>query len=140
MRRQSRNPRAGYTLTELLVVLVILGLLTALVAPRVLDQIGRAKSRAAAADVKSIAAALDLYRLDVGAYPDPALGLAALIKAPPGAANWAGPYLQKSTAPTDPWDRPYLYLLPADGLPLIETLGRDGKEGGDGEDADIKSR
>jgi general secretion pathway protein G len=140
MRRLHRNPRAGYTLTELLVVLVILGLLTALVAPRVLDQIGRAKARTAAADVKSIAAALDLYRLDVGAYPDPAQGLTGLIAPPPGVANWAGPYLQKSTVPADPWERPYRYALPADGVPLVETLGRDGKEGGDGEDADIKSR
>jgi general secretion pathway protein G len=135
-----RNPRAGYTLTELLVVLVILGLLTALVAPRVLDQIGRAKTRAAEADVKSIAAALDLYRLDVGQYPDPAIGVKALIERPPAVAGWNGPYLQRAAAPRDPWDRPYLYILPADGAPLVESLGRDGKEGGDGEDRDVSNR
>ncbi|MFZ4070509.1 MAG: type II secretion system major pseudopilin GspG [Caulobacterales bacterium] len=135
-----RNPRAGYTLTELLVVLVILGLLTALVAPRVLEQIGRAKTRAAAADVKAIAAALDLYRLEVGAYPDPAIGLRGLIDRPAGVANWSGPYLQKAAVPRDPWDRPYLYILPADGAPLVESHGRDGKEGGDGEDRDVSNR
>jgi general secretion pathway protein G len=136
----ARNPRAGYTLTELLVVLVILGLLTALVAPRVLDQVGRAKTRAAQADVKSIAAALDLYRLDVGQYPDPTFGLKALIERPPGAAAWNGPYLQKSAIPRDPWDRPYLFIMPADGAPRVESLGRDGKEGGDGEDGDVTNR
>lgn len=136
----TRNPRAGYTLTELLVVLVILGLLTALVAPRVLDQIGRAKTRTAQADVKSIAAALDLYRLDIGQYPDASQGVAALIAPPAGVANWAGPYLQKAAAPRDPWDRPYVYTLPKDGVPLVQSLGRDGKEGGDGEDRDITNR
>lgn len=135
-----RNPRAGYTLTELLVVLVIIGLLTALVAPRVLDQIGRAKTRAAQADVKAIAAALDLYRLEVGQYPDAQQGLPALVEAPAGVAGWDGPYLQKQAAPRDPWDRPYLYTLPRDGLPLVRSLGRDGKEGGDGEDRDVASR
>jgi general secretion pathway protein G len=135
-----RNPRAGYTLTELLVVLVILGLLTALAAPRVLDQIGRAKTRTAEADVKSIAAALDLYRLDIDAYPDPAAGLRSLIERPPGRAAWNGPYLQKSAVPRDPWDRPYLYILADDGVPQVQSLGRDGKEGGNGEDRDVSNR
>ncbi|MBP6998982.1 MAG: type II secretion system major pseudopilin GspG [Tepidiphilus sp.] len=136
---EARFPRrqGGFTLIELLVVLAILALLAGLVGPRVLDQLGGAKSKTAALQIHEIEQALDLYKLDVGRYPSDQEGLDALVKKPASANGWNGPYLKKGL-PNDPWGRPYLYKNPGrHGSPDVYSLGADGKAGGEGEDADI---
>jgi general secretion pathway protein G len=129
----------GFTLLELLVVLAILGLLAAIVAPRVISYLGSSRSKTAAIQVKNIAASLELYRLDAGRYPNEQEGLGALIKAPPGAATWSGPYLSDKSALSDPWGRPYHYAMPSKhgGEFDVFTYGADDKEGGSGEDKDV---
>jgi general secretion pathway protein G len=129
--------QSGFTLIELLVVLAILALLAGLVGPRVLDQLGGAKSKTAALQIHEIEQALDLYKLDVGRYPSDQEGLDALVRKPASANGWNGPYLKKGL-PNDPWGRPYLYKTPGrHGSPDVYSLGADGKPGGEGEDADI---
>jgi general secretion pathway protein G len=128
----------GFTLLELLVVLAILGLLAAIVAPRVISYLGSSRSKTAAIQVKNIAASLELYRLDAGRYPNEQEGLNALIKAPPGAAAWNGPYLADKSALNDPWGRPYQYAMPGKrGEFDVFSYGADDKEGGSGEDKDV---
>jgi len=136
--RKNARRDAGFTLIELLVVLVILGLLAGMVGPQVLGYVGSSKSKAARVQLEQIAAALDLYRLDVGRYPTTQQGLKALAEAPAGVKGWSGPYLAKGGVPADPWGNPYAYKAPGRGRPFdVTSLGRDGREGGDGEDADI---
>src|SRR5215471_2502205 len=120
----------GFSLIELLVVIIILGLLAGLVGPRLFGRVGQSKQ----------AAALDQYPLDVGSYPPSGAGLDALVKNP-NAQNWNGPYLKKNLVPVDPWGKPYLYkCCPGDhGDYDIWTLGADGAPGGDGENADVSS-
>ncbi len=130
---------AGYTLTELLVVLVILGLLVGLIAPRFLGQIGKSKPKIAKVQISNLATALDYYQLDTGSYPPPSAGLSALVQAPPNVENWAGPYLKTRKVPLDPWGHPYLYQLDPNGNYIIKSLGADNREGGDGKNADISS-
>ena len=134
MRRQ-----AGFTLLELLVVIVIIGLLAGYVAPRYFSQVGRSEVQVARSQIDSLEKALDQYRLDVRRYPSPEEGLEALVAKPASAANWNGPYLKKAV-PADPWGRPYMYRAPG-AKPGHEfevvSFGRDGKAGGSGEDADI---
>jgi general secretion pathway protein G len=128
----------GFTLLELLVVLAILGLLAAIVAPRVISYLGSSRSKTAAIQVKNIAASLELYRLDAGRYPTAQEGLGALVKAPPGAAAWNGPYLAQTTALNDPWGRPYHYNVPGKhGEFDVFSYGADDKDGGSGEDKDV---
>lgn len=135
--RRSRH-KAGYTLTELIIVMVILGLLAAIVGPMLFSQLGRANSRTAETQIASFATSLGFYRLDVGRYPDSGTGLDALVQAPAGATGWSGPYLNaENGVPLDPWGEPYIYELVAPGHAVIRTLGRDKREGGEGEDADI---
>ena len=130
----------GLTLIELLVVLVILGLLAGLVAPRVNHYLSTTKTEAAQLQIKHFDAALDLYRLDVGGYPDTQQGLKALIVDPSGVANWHGPYLKSPDVPKDPWGRAYIYTSPGKhGSYDIESYGADGQPGGTGENADVKS-
>lgn len=129
----------GYTLTELLVVLVILGLLIALVAPRVLNQASNARTRAAEVQIESLMSALEYYRLDVGRYPSGSNGLEALVSRPSDADNWAGPYLDRTQLPDDPWGQPYRYELGPGAMPRISTLGADGRPGGEGENRDVFS-
>lgn len=130
----------GFTLVELLVVLVILGLLAGLVGPQVMKHVGSSKTRAAKLQVEELAAALEIYRLDVGAYPTAAQGLDALIVAPAGAGTWNGPYLRKSVVPRDPWGRAFRYRQPGQhGEFDLYTLGADDAEGGEGENADVVS-
>lgn len=138
----SRNNAAhrrqnGFTLIELLVVLVILTLLAGLVGPKVLDQLGGAKSKTARIQISEIEQSLDLFKLDVGRYPNDAEGLRGLVERPATAQGWTGPYLKKGL-PTDPWGASYLYKNPGrNGSPDVFSLGADAKPGGDGENADV---
>jgi general secretion pathway protein G len=141
-RRPCRRP--GFTLIEVLVVIVVLAVLASLVAPNVFRHVGAANEGAAKSQVEMLGAALDAYRLDNGRYPTTEQGLAALWAAPaldPRPANWRGPYLRKAV-PNDPWGRPYVYRSPATesrgGYDLL-SLGADGRPGGTGEDADVRS-
>lgn len=128
----------GFTLLELLVVLAILGLLAAIVAPRVISYLGSSRSKTAGIQIKNIAASLELYRVDVGRYPTEQEGLAALVTAPAAAESWNGPYLTDRSALNDPWGRPYRYADPGKhGEYDLITLGADGREGGSGEDRDV---
>jgi general secretion pathway protein G len=132
--------RSGFTLLELVVVIIVLGLLVALVAPQIFGRVGEARDVAARTQMSLLGTALDNYRLDNGSYPTSAQGLAALrLKPASGAPNWRGPYLRKDV-PMDPWGRAFSYASPgrrnANGYDLM-SLGRDGKEGGTGEDADL---
>ncbi len=134
-----RNSR-GFSLIELLVVIIILGLLAGLVGPRLFSRVGQSKQAAARAQIELFSAALDQYRLDVGSYPPAAAGLDALVRNP-NVSNWNGPYLKKNTVPADPWGKPYQYkCCPGDhGDFDIWSLGADGAPGGDGENADVAS-
>ena len=129
--------QSGFTLLELLVVLVILGLLVGYVAPKYFAQLGKSEVKTARAQINSLEKALDQYRLDVGRYPTGEQGLAALNVRPAAEAKWAGPYLQKAV-PNDPWGRPYLYKAPGEhGEYDLSSLGKDGQPGGDEESLDI---
>lgn len=133
-----RLPR-GFTLLELLVVMVIIGLLAAYVAPRYFSQVGKSEVRAAQAQIAALTSALNTYRLDVGQFPSDEQGLAALTARPNGVTRWDGPYLQKGVPP-DPWGRPYLYKSPGQhGEFDLYSLGKDGQAGGSGDAADVTS-
>jgi general secretion pathway protein G len=130
----------GFTLLELLVVIVIIGLLAGYVAPRYFAQEGKSKIQVTRAQVDAFEKALDTYRLDTGHYPTSEQGLAALNTRPNEEPKWAGPYLRKAV-PNDPWDRPYVYRQPGErGEYDLLSLGKDGQPGGTGEDADIGSQ
>ncbi|BCG03171.1 type II secretion system protein GspG (plasmid) [Paraburkholderia sp. PGU19] len=129
----------GFTLLELLVVMVIIGLLAGLVAPRYFEQIGKSNTKIARAQIESLGKALDQFRLDVGAYPTTEQGLQALMTKPQDAPHWSGPYLQKAVPP-DPWDRPYQYRAPGEHADYdLYSYGKDGQPGGSGENADVTS-
>lgn len=128
----------GFTLLELLVVLAILGLLAAIVAPQVLRYLGGSRSQTASVQIKNIVGALEFYQLDVGRYPTEAEGLKALVAQPPGLASWNGPYFQRADGLVDPWGRPYIYVIPGKTAPFeVTTLGSDNAAGGAGEAKDI---
>lgn len=133
--RPSRQ--AGFTLLELLVVLVILGLLAGYVAPKYFSQVGKSEVKTARAQIEALEKALDQYRIDTGHYPSAEQGLAALNTKPADEARWAGPYLKKAV-PNDPWGKPYQYRMPGEkGEVDIYSFGRDGQPGGTSENADI---
>lgn len=136
--RQRRVRPSGFTLLELLVVIVIIGLLAGLVAPRYFDQVGKSNTKIARAQIDSLEKALDQYRLDVGSYPTTDMGLAALNVRPQNLDKWAGPYLKKAV-PSDPWGVAYLYKAPGEhgGDYDLSSLGSDGTVGGSGEAADV---
>ena len=134
--------RSGFTLLELIVVIIVLGLLAGLVAPQIFGRVGEAKDVAAKTQMSLIGTALDNYKLDNGSYPGTVQGLKALRENPAAGApgmNWRGPYLRKDV-PLDPWGKAYVYHSPGTRNPNgydLMTLGRDGKDGGTGEDADL---
>ena len=131
---------AGFTLMEMLVVLGIIALLAALVAPRVVSYLSKAKTESAIVQINNIASALELYYLDVGDYPTSDIGLEGLLEAPADATGWNGPYLKKLSGLIDPWERPFNYRMPGEhGDFDLYSLGRDGEPDGDGEAADITS-
>ena len=136
--RPVRSSEAGFTLLELLVVLAILGLLAAIVAPQVLRYLGTSRTQTAKVQIENISASLDHFQLDVGRYPTPEEGLDALVKSPPNAPNWNGPYLKKATGLIDPWGQKYFYVGPGKhGEADVYTLGSDHAEGGTGEAKDV---
>ena len=127
----------GFTLLELLVVIVIVGLLAGYVAPKYFSQVGKSEVQVARAQVESLEKALDQFRLDMRRYPTAEEGLEALVAKPANANGWSGPYLKKAV-PSDPWGHPYVYRTPGGkGDFDLFSYGRDGKPGGAGEDADI---
>lgn len=130
----------GFTLVELLVVLVILGLLVTFAAPPVLRHLGKAKSDTAKIQVQNLVGTLDIYKLDVGHYPDQIEGLRALVARPSGAETWNGPYLRKAESLIDPWGTPYVYRIPGEhGEFDLFTLGADKSTGGTGENQDVSN-
>lgn len=127
---------AGYTLTEMLVVILIISLIAAVLTPSLLGQLSRSRAKTAALQIDTTTAALENYREDMGQYPSSSEGLTALVSAPAEGA-WLGPYLKDKKSLNDPWGRPLVYALNADGVATVTSLGADGKEGGKGVDQDI---
>ena len=135
-----RRGEAGFTLVELLVVMVIMVLLASLVAPRVIGYLGSSRTKAAKIQIENLTTSLELFKLDTGRYPNDREGLTALVESPPGMRNWSGPYLKRNQVPLDPWGQSYHYRQPGRGGPFdIYTLGADNREGGQGEDQDVAS-
>jgi general secretion pathway protein G len=133
-----RTREAGFTLIEMMVVMVIIGLLMALVGPNLIGRVEKSKVQAAKIQIEELSSVLDMYRLDVGRYPNTQEGLAALRQRPFGVDRWDGPYLKKEV-PKDPWDRPYMYRSPGEaGRPYdLYSYGGDGTPGGAGDGQDI---
>jgi general secretion pathway protein G len=126
-----RDREAGFILVEMLVVITIIGLIMALVGPRVLGYLSDSKVKAAKIQIESLSAALDLFYLDNGRYPAANEGLTALVQRPSSASTWNGPYLKTNAVPADPWGHPYLYKVPGDQPPYeIASFGSSGPAGG----------
>lgn len=141
MQRKHRPAARGFTLIELLVVLLILGMIAGLAGPQIMNYLGESKAKTAKLQISEFESSLDLFKLDVGRYPDGQEGLQALVQAPAAAGDrWRGPYLKKKAVPKDPWNNDYQYAAPGKhGHFDIVSRGADGKEGGDGENKDIVS-
>ncbi|HEY3132115.1 MAG TPA: type II secretion system major pseudopilin GspG [Acidobacteriota bacterium] len=130
----------GFSLIELIVVLVILGLLAAVVGPKVMSKLKGSRAQIAKVQISQFEESLDLFNFDVGRYPTTQEGLESLIQNSGNIANWSGPYLKKNAVPKDPWGHDYVYRAPGQhGEYDLYSLGADGQEGGDGENADITS-
>lgn len=135
--QQNNVAAAGFTLLELLVVMVIIGLLAGYVAPKYMSQIGKSEIKAAKAQIDSLEKSLDQYRIDMGHYPNQQQGLNALVTRPTDEPKWDGPYLRKGL-PLDPWGHPYVYKIPGEkGDFDLLSYGKDGQPGGTAEAADI---
>ena len=138
--RGRHRQTAGFTLIEIMIVMAIIALLAALIAPRVIGQLGESRVKTTRAQVEMLGTALDTFRLDTGRYPTQVENLAALIEKPDDLATWAGPYLRKRKLPKDGWKRDFAYEIPANrgGISYdLYSLGADGEPGGENKDADI---
>ena len=134
-----RRKERGFTLIEIMIVVIIIGLLAALVGPKLFGKLTMAKQKSAQAQIELFGSALDAFRLDTGRYPTTEEGLKVLREKPSGVEKWAGPYLPKEI-PSDPWGKPYLYKSPGEhGEYDLASLGLDGVEGGEGENQDVVS-
>ena len=140
LRRTPRARATGFTILELVMVLVLIGVILAMVGPRVFQNLGRANSEVAKSQMATVGGQLELFKLDVGRFPTTQEGLGALVTAPSGASNWNGPYIKDPKSLKDPWGRDFVYKSPGDkGAYDLLTLGADGKEGGDGENRDVRN-
>ena len=140
MKDNSINASRGFTLVELLVVMMILGLLASVVGPKVMKYVGDSKSKTARMQIEDLSASLDLFLLDNGRYPTTEEGLPALVAATQNLQTWNGPYLKKTVIPNDPWGRAYEYRAPGEhGAFDLYSFGADNAVGGDGESKDITS-
>jgi general secretion pathway protein G len=132
-----RQRQAGFTLIELMIVLFILGLLAALVAPRLMGRVGKAKQKTTQTQIHMLSTALEMFYLDLGRYPTEDEGLKALYERPTNLSGWSGPYIEKGV-PKDPWGHDYVYKSPGENGPFdIISNGADGVPGGEGENQDI---
>lgn len=135
-----KTKRSGFTLLELLVVIVIIGLLAAFVAPKYFGQISKSKTQVARAQIEAFEKAIDQFRVDVGHFPTTEQGLNSLYSQPTNEPLWRGPYIKKSI-PLDPWNKAYIFKSPGTNGRDYEIMshGKDGKEGGEDEDADVSN-
>ncbi|MBM84954.1 MAG: type II secretion system protein GspG [Rhodospirillaceae bacterium] len=134
------DKQGGFTLLELLIVLAILALIAGIAAPQLMNVLGSAKTNTAGIQIEKLSTALDIYRLDMGRYPDNKIGLGALVEKPQAATTWNGPYVKKADQLLDPWGNPFYYRHPGQHGPFdLYSFGADGREGGDGEERDVKS-
>ncbi|MBW7941079.1 MAG: type II secretion system major pseudopilin GspG [Candidatus Kuenenia stuttgartiensis] len=130
----------GFTLLELLIVMIIIGLLAALIGPKMIGRVGESRQTVAKQQIEGFSTALEMFKLDTTRYPTQEEGLEALVAAPHEVENWKGPYLKKKFIPKDPWGNDYVYVYPGEnGDYDIISYGADGAEGGDGENADVVS-
>jgi general secretion pathway protein G len=137
---EKRRAQEGFTLIELIVVLVILGMLAAMVGPKVYNYLAQGKQKIAVMQIKELEGSLQMFAFDVGRFPTTSEGLDALVHNPGNLEAWKGPYLNKTTLPMDPWGKPYQYRCPGEhGDFDLFSYGPDGVEGGEGENADIVS-
>ena len=134
------HPEGGYTLTEMLVVIAIIAMIAAVLTPNLLGQLGRSRAKAAQLQLDTTAAAVEVFRTDVGRYPNRSEGLKALVKDPGNLSGWSGPYIRDVKALNDPWNTPIIYEIAPDNRSFhVGSLGADGKVGGSGLDRDLRS-
>ena len=135
-----KRPEAGYTLTEMLVVIAIIGLIAAVLTPNLLGQLQRARVKSAQLQLDTLASNIEVFRSDVGRYPTKAEGLQSLVQEPEGVEGWTGPYARDSRTLNDPWGAPVSYIPSNDGRSFyVESLGADGQREGSGVNRDLRS-
>lgn len=130
----------GFTLLEIVIVLIILGTVMAFVAPRIFGNLGKANQAMAKSRIEQISGQLEIFKLEVGRYPNSNEGLRSLMEKPAGMDKWNGPYVKDASILKDPWGNDFRYTSPGNGKPFdLVSLGADGKEGGEGEDKDVSN-